>query len=544
MNSENSGQSKRVKARWGRYFLISIFILVTRVAFAESGESVIVIYNSAMPESKEVADHYAQRRHVPAEQVVGFDLPTTETMSREEFRSDLQKPLFKYLQNKKLFTVRSASVTATNGIPSKVFWAVKESKIRYAVLCYGVPSRILEDDDISEPAAAAQMPEGLRRNRAAVDSELVGLPLIDLKLPVVGYTPNIFFKTTNAAAISPTEGILLVGRLDGPTPGVAKGLVDKAMEGEEKGLWGRAYFDLRGVTSGPYMDGEDSFQCGVNAVGNFGFQTIVDNQPETFPASFPMSQIALYCGWYDENVSGPFTLPKVEFMPGAFAYHLHSFSAATIRSADKHWVGPLLAKGAAATIGYVDEPYLGGTIDVGAFLERFLNGWSLGEAALAAQVGFSWQTVVLGDPLYRPFARTARQMHESLETSNDPLVQWSHLRLINLNAAHGFSADEIISYIEQVGKKSPILMEKLGDIYLKEGKTWPGINAYAQALNLNPSPQQEIRLMLTLAEKFETAGRPTEAIDTYKLLAKRAPGYPDLKSVYKKIAELEKKGPK
>ena len=47
-----------------------------------------------------------------------------------------------------------------------------------------------------------------------------------------------------------------------------------------------------------------------------------------------MSQIAIYCGWYDENVSGPFTLPKVEFMPGAFAYHLHSFSAATLRSAN------------------------------------------------------------------------------------------------------------------------------------------------------------------------------------------------------------------
>ena len=61
-----------------------------------------------------------------------------------------------------------------------------------------------------------------------------------------------------------------------------------------------------------------------------GFETTVDKNPATFPADFPMSQIAIYCGWYDGNVSGPFTLPKVEFMPGAFAYHLHSFSAATI----------------------------------------------------------------------------------------------------------------------------------------------------------------------------------------------------------------------
>ena len=37
-----------------------------------------------------------------------------------------------------------------------------------------------------------------------------------------------------------------------------------------------------------------------------------------------------YIGWYDGNVSGPFTRPAVEFAPGAFAYHLHSYSAATL----------------------------------------------------------------------------------------------------------------------------------------------------------------------------------------------------------------------
>jgi hypothetical protein len=69
----------------------------------------------------------------------------------------------------------------------------------------------------------------------------------------------------------------------------------------------------------------------------------------TFDAGFPMSQIAIYIGWYDANVSGPFSRPTVEFMPGAFAYHLHSYSAHPFRSTSQGWVGPLLAKG--ATIG-------------------------------------------------------------------------------------------------------------------------------------------------------------------------------------------------
>ncbi len=69
-----------------------------------------------------------------------------------------------------------------------------------------------------------------------------------------------------------------------------------------------------------------------------GFETVVDDKPDIFPADFPMSQIAIYCGWYAGDVCGPFAQPKVEFMPGAFAYHLHSISAATLRSASRRLV--------------------------------------------------------------------------------------------------------------------------------------------------------------------------------------------------------------
>ncbi len=119
-----------------------------------------------------------------------------------------------------------------------------------------------------------------------------------------------------------------------------------------------------------------------------------------------MSQIAIYIGWYDETVSGPFTQPGVEFFPGAFAYHLHSFSAASLRSTNRNWVGPLLARGAAVSIGAVDEPYLGGTPDIATFIGRFLHeNFTFGEAAYAAQGVLSWQNTVVGDPLYvRPSA--------------------------------------------------------------------------------------------------------------------------------------------
>ena len=64
-------------------------------------------------------------------------------------------------------------------------WKVVESKIRYAVLCYGVPLRIEQDPNLKEEGMENLRPE-MRRDEAAVDSELALLPLIEEKLPLAG----------------------------------------------------------------------------------------------------------------------------------------------------------------------------------------------------------------------------------------------------------------------------------------------------------------------------------------------------------------------
>jgi uncharacterized protein (TIGR03790 family) len=234
---------------------------------------------------------------------------------------------------------------------------VVESKIRYAVLCLGVPLKIAPDPNWREPSRENVQPE-LQRNEAAVDSELTWLPLLKMNVPISGPLPNWTYGTTNPAALHPTNGILLVARLDGPTVEIARGLVDKALAAEHDGLWGRAYFDARGLASPDtnYILGDEWIINGGEICRELGFETVLDKNPGTFPADFPMSQIAIYCGWYDANISGPFTLPKVEFMPGAFAYHLHSFSANTLRSTNVGWAGPRLARGATCTMGCVNEP--------------------------------------------------------------------------------------------------------------------------------------------------------------------------------------------
>jgi uncharacterized protein (TIGR03790 family) len=510
---------------------------------ANPGDEVVIVYNTRVPESREVADYYARRRHVPANQIFGFALSTEEDFSRNEFQGKLQRPLAKALEAQKLWHMSSHAVPATNNQPTRVEWRVTTSKIRYAVLCYGVPIRIAEDPNYKEPASETLRPE-MRRNVAAVDSELTLLPLIEQKLPLAGPLRNPLFGSTNEAAFHPTNGVLLVSRLDGPTALIARGLVDKALEAETNGLWGRAYFDVRNPAEPGMKVGDDWIRGAAEIYRRLGFETAVDENPGTFQESFPMSQIAIYMGWYSENVSGPFIRPTVEFMPGAFAYHLHSFSAWTIRSATSHWVGPLLAKGATATMGCVDEPYLGGTPEVAVFAARFtFQGFTFGEAACASQPVLSWQTTVIGDPLYRPFGKNPDQLHEDLLRRQSPWLEWSYLRLADLNQANGKPVSEIVTLLEELPltKKSAVLSEKLGYLCLAQGKPSSAIHAYLQALRDAPSPQQRVRITLTVGEKLIAMDRGQEAYQAYQDLLETFPDYADKLGLCKKLLSLAQK---
>lgn len=510
---------------------------------ANPGDEVVVVYNTRVPESKAVADYYAARRLVPTDQIFGFALSTNEDMSRMEFRDALQKPLAQALKKRKLWQIGQTIIPATTNRPGRVEWKPVKSKIRYALLCYGVPLRIEKDPNFTELGMENLRPE-LRRDEAAVDSELALLPLIEEKLPLAGPMRNALYGVTNSAWLQPTNGILLVTRLDGPTPGIARGLVDKALQAEADGLWGRAYFDLRNITDPAYKPGDDWIRAASEICRRVGFETVVDENPGTFPAGFPMSQIAIYIGWYDGNACGPFAQPTVEFMPGAFAYHLHSFSAATLRSTTQYWVGPLLAKGATITMGCVAEPYLAGTPDVAVFTARLIfNGFTFGEAAYAAQQVLSWQTTVVGDPLYRPFGKSPDRLQRELAARDSKLADWSYLRLVDINQVAGKPLAELIAFLEQLEatKRSAVLSEKLADLYAAQGKPSSAVYTYLQALQLDPSPQQRIRLLLTLGEKFLAQDRTQDAYEDYQKLLHEFPDYPDKLAICRKLLSLAQK---
>lgn len=494
------------------------------------GAEVFVVYNSASAASKKVADHYASARKIPAAQILGLSLPETETISRDDFESKLQQPLWRELTGRGLFR--------TNG-PTAPHSAVSAAEIRYAVLCFGVPVKIAPDNARSEPGAEKLQTE-LRRNEAAVDSELAALPMLPRAGLLAGPAMNPAYGATNREALHPTNGVLMVARLDGPSAEIAAGLADKAMAAERDGLWGRAYFDWRGLNEGPYRTGDEWIKTAHEVARGYGFETVTNASPATFAPSSPLSDIALYFGWYDQSVSGPFTNEMAEFRPGAIAYHLHSFSARALRVDDVWWAGPLLARGATATLGCTEEPYLEMTPHVHLLAHRLMFGrFSFGEAAYACQRSLSWQNTVVGDPLYAPFALGQKERYEALEARKAPEIEWSMLMWINVRLAQGAPLKEILQFYEtNPTGESAVLQEKLGDIYKSRGKLIDAMAPYGECLKLKMGAIQRLRVTLSAASLLSSFGKPEQALELYEGLIRDYPNYAAQKDIYEKMAKV------
>ena len=227
-------------------------------------------------------------------------------------------------------------------------------------------------------------------------------------------------------------------------------------------------------------------------------------------------------------------------MPGAFAYHLHSFSAAQFAPDQSFLGGPLLAKGATISMGCVAEPYLEYTPDLATFVGGWCTGVHFGEAAYASQRALSWQITVVGDPLYRPYGRNPEELFQELKARHSPWLEWCYLRLLDLNLANGMPPAKGADFLEQLEltSHSAVLSEKLADLYAALGKPSSAAHAYEQALTLDPSPQQRLRLRLTLGEKLAGLGLEEAAYEDYQKLLREAPGYPDKPAIYRRLLPL------
>jgi len=295
---------------------------------------------------------------------------------------------------RKIFTERGWwHVPADPGVP------VSDNQIRFIALMRGIPLKIAATTNYPGDSYTGKVAE-LNTNAAAVDSELATLGVRTHRIS--GVMRNLYFKSFTPFMDTPLAPFMLVCRLDGPTPASVRAMIDGAITAEHRGLYGFAYINLRGITSGPMAIGDQWLATAAVALRQYGMPVIWDTG-ELYPADYPMEHAAVYLGWYADTVQGPMARDDFQFEPGAVAVHIHSYSAASLRNPKGNWAGPLVAHGAAATIGNVYEPYLGLTPHLDVFVDRLRNGFNFAESAYASEQALSWMTTFVGDPLYRPF---------------------------------------------------------------------------------------------------------------------------------------------
>ena len=478
---------------------------------------VIILANASQPESVELARYYAQRREIPAANVVALPLPTDETVSWPVFIDSVWQPLQDELIRRGWIDAKAKDGKDAAG---RKRIAANGHRISYLVLCRGVPLRIAEDNArIVKTAFIAANPQ-LRTNQASIDSELA--TLAQDEPAITGIVANPLFRNAN-----PTPAILnqviRVSRLDGPDVASVRALVDNALVAERDGLMGRAYVDI----GGPYPEGDRWLTEVAGTVAGLGFDTSVDRQPGTFGAADRFDAPALYFGWYAPALNGPMALPGFHFPPGAIALHIHSFSAPTVRSPSEAWVGPLVARGVTATVGNVFEPYLDLTHDPRALLAVLRAGGTFGDAVAAAQPALSWQTVAVGGPLYRPFAvsldlQLSRRADLPAERGDYAVIRQSH-RL----EALGAETEALALLRREIGARPSLplalaLADKLQAVGDRDGAI-ATLSATYSGMELAASDWGMGR---AIAQKFTALGVNDEARAIYRRLL-AAPDLPD-----------------
>ena len=374
-------------------FFLALVLVAALPAADDLAARTVVLVNSRQPESVELGEFYLRQRGIPRENLVSLPLPEAESITWREFVDSVWQPLQDELHRRRWI---EGSLSPQLDALGRRRTALTGHRLAYLVVCRGTPLRIHDDPTAIDPAQAARLPEQFRHNQAAVDSEL-SLLAQGLQ-PVLGFVPNPLFRIAQAADIS-ADFVVKVARLDGATLADAKSLVTSGLQAERHGLIGRYYVDL----GGPHPVGDRWLEAARTQLSDLGFFGDSELTPATFGAADRFDAPAIYFGWYAPAVNGPFLRDGFRFAPGGIALHIHSYSAATLRNPNEQWCAPLIARGAAATFGNVFEPYLELTLRPDLLLERLAAGATLGEAAYFATPVLSWQGVILGDPLYRPF---------------------------------------------------------------------------------------------------------------------------------------------
>jgi len=394
--------------------------------FALEPKQVVVIANQDASGSVKLARYYMEKRDIPQKHLLQLRIADQESWSREDYERDVVPRVREFLKK-------------TDPL----------GNIRCLVTVYGIPLKILPPEMSKKEK---DLLEGLRKKHRSIDGELKAVPkeadekrkrlesdldavlkqmngitredyrsAFDSELALVrAGTYNLSQWVPNPAFIGfrdrkleiPAGSVLMVSRLDGPTEEIVRRIIDDSLEIEMKGLQGKAYFDARWpkpdetnarqLGSG-YAFYDRSIHLAAERVGKSGeIPVVIDDKEQLFKEG-ECPDAVLYCGWY----SLAKYVDAFSWKPGAVGYHIASGECATLKGKDSQvWCKRMLERGVAATIGPVSEPYVQAFPVPEVFFGLLVEGrLALAECYALSTPYLSWQMVLIGDPLYRPFRK-------------------------------------------------------------------------------------------------------------------------------------------
>ena len=402
-----------------RTAIITLLMLICCVTgHALEPNEILVIANRQISTSKQVAEYYCEKRNIPKKNIIylALGLNPRETISRAEYEKSLALPIRKRLHRR--FPGEIRCLVTTYGTPVKVGplgpMPGKGRKINELKKLLSKEKQRLEQlkqNSTLDPQQASIQTKQINQKisqikgeisrlsghetNASVDSELSMLLFQSYDLyrwqpnMLRGQVPGLGFKT------------LMVSRLDGPDYKIIKGLIDKALTAEKTGLKGNAYIDSRGIVKKDmygYFD-QSLRDLGAFIRSNTKMPLKTEQTGKLFqPGSCP--QTAVYCGWYSLRKY----VDAFDFVEGAVGFHIASYEAQKLRDPNSStWCAAMLRDGITATLGAVDEPYLHSFPQPKEFFAELFRGSCLVEAYYRTKPFNSWQLVLIGDPLYRPF---------------------------------------------------------------------------------------------------------------------------------------------
>ncbi len=351
--------------------VLAALLLAAVCAHAGGGpQNVVVLVNDTSADSEEVGRYYAEKRHIPARNVVHLRCPTDPTVDLATFQATIERPLRKALRERGLV-----------------------DHVDYLVLCQGMPLRVNAGGEAGGILAiCAEM--------HLLDTPLATEPQEQLPSHANPYKGRDSFRHADEYS---GWHLYLVTQLAAYTVADVKKMIDSSVASDGTAPQGDFWFqDADANASGRNVEYDPA---------------IASLTAKKFHAEHVKSGAAVLVdkkdvmGYMSGGCYSQLTregIHKNAYRPGSIVDMLESFGAVpenfnAASGGSQFPVTFFLDAGVAGIHGAVAEPYAH-TFPSARLFERYTEGYNLAEAYYGTLPFVHWMNLVDGDPLCAPYA--------------------------------------------------------------------------------------------------------------------------------------------